>query len=150
MALLEQISNDLKDAMKSKDKEKLNVIRSLKSAVGLKKIELKHELNDEEIIDVIAKQVKMRKESIVEFTKGKRDDLIEQYQKEIDVLKGYLPEQISKEEAIKIIEEAFDKVKPENNKQMGLIMKEVSNKLKGVFDMKEASNIIREKFNNLK
>ena len=150
MALLEQISNDLKDAMKSKDKEKLNVIRSLKSAVGLKKIELKHELNDEEIIDVIAKQVKMRKESIVEFTKGKRDDLIEQYQKEIDVLKGYLPEQISKEEAIKIIEEAFDKVKPENNKQMGLIMKEVSSKLKGVFDMKEASNIIREKFNNLK
>ena len=150
MALLEQISNDLKEAMKSKDKEKLNVIRSLKSAVGLKKIELKHELNDEEIIDVIAKQVKMRKESIVEFTKGKRDDLIEQYQKEIDVLKGYLPEQISKEEAIKIIEEAFDKVKPENNKQMGLIMKEVSSKLKGVFDMKEASNIIREKFNNLK
>ena len=150
MALLEQISNDLKDAMKSKDKEKLNVIRSLKSAVGLKKIELKHELNDEEIIDVIAKQVKMRKESIVEFTKGKRDDLIEQYQKEIDVLKGYLPEQISKEEAIKIIEEAFDKIKPENNKQMGLIMKEVSSKLKGVFDMKEASNIIREKFNNLK
>ena len=150
MALLEQISNDLKEAMKSKDKEKLNVIRSLKSAVGLKKIELKHELNDEEIIDVIAKQVKMRKESIVEFTKGKRDDLIEQYQKEIDVLKGYLPEQISKEEAIKIIEEAFDKIKPENNKQMGLIMKEVSSKLKGVFDMKEASNIIREKFNNLK
>ena len=150
MALLEQISNDLKEAMKSKDKEKLNVIRSLKSAVGLKKIELKHELNDEEIIDVIAKQVKMRKESIVEFTKGKRDDLIEQYQKEIDVLKGYLPEQISKEDAIKIIEEAFDKIKPENNKQMGLIMKEVSNKLKGVFDMKEASNIIREKFNNLK
>lgn len=150
MALLEQISNDLKEAMKSKDKEKLNVIRSLKSAVGLKKIELKHELNDEEIIDVVSKQVKMRKESIVEFAKGKRDDLIEQYQKEIDVLKGYLPEQISKEEAIKIIEEAFDKVKPENNKQMGLIMKEVSSKLKGVFDMKEASNIIREKFNNLK
>lgn len=150
MALLEQISNDLKEAMKSKDKEKLNVIRSLKSAVGLKKIELKHELNDEEIIDVVSKQVKMRKESIIEFAKGKRDDLIEQYQKEIDVLKGYLPEQISKEEAIKIIEEAFDKVKPENNKQMGLIMKEVSSKLKGVFDMKEASNIIREKFNNLK
>ena len=150
MALLEQINNDLKEAMKSKDKEKLNVIRSLKSAVGLKKIELKHELNDEEIIDVVAKQVKMRKESIVEFAKGKRDDLIEQYQNEIDVLKGYLPEQISKEEAIKIIEEAFDKIKPENNKQMGLIMKEVSSKLKGVFDMKEASNIIREKFNNLK
>lgn len=149
MALLEQISNDLKDAMKSKDKEKLNVIRMLKSSIQLKKIELKHELTDEEIIDVVAKQIKMRKESIVEFAKGKREDLIKQYEDEIEVLKNYLPEQISLEDAKKIIDEAFDKIKPENNKQMGLIMKEVSSKLRGIFDMKEASKIIKEKFNNL-
>lgn len=149
MALLDKINNDLKEAMKSKEKERLNTIRMLKSAVQMQKIELNHDLTDEEIIDVVAKQIKMRKESIKEFKNAKREDLANQYQNEIDVLQDYMPEQISKQEATKIIEEAFDKIKPESNKQMGLIMKEVSPKLKGVFDMGEASKIIREKLNNL-
>lgn len=149
MSLVDKVNNDLKEAMKNKDKEKLNVIRMLKSAIQMSKIELKHDLSDEEVISVISKQIKMRKDSIEEFAKANRDDLKDQYQKEIDVLNNYMPEQISKSEAEKIIDDAFLKINPTSPKEMGLIMKEVSPKLKGVFDMGDASKIIKDKLNNL-
>lgn len=149
MSLIDKVNNDLKEAMKNKDKEKLNVIRMLKSAIQMSKIELKHDLSDEEVISVVSKQIKMRKDSIEEFSKANRDDLKEQYQKEIDVLNTYMPEQISTSEAEKIIDDAFSKINPTSPKEMGLIMKEVSPKLKGVFDMGDASKMIKDKLNNL-
>ena len=149
MSLVDKVNNDLKEAMKNKDKEKLNVIRMLKSAIQMSKIELKHDLSDEEVISVVSKQIKMRKDSIEEFAKANRDDLKDQYQKEIDVLNNYMPEQISKSEAEKIIDCAFLKINPTSPKEMGLIMKELSPKLKGVFDMGDASKIIKDKLNNL-
>lgn len=148
MGLVEQINNDMKLAMKSQDKEKLNVIRMVKGAIQLAKVELKHELSDEEVIDIISKQIKMRKDSIAEFTKAGREDLVKQYQAEIDILVSYMPEQLSLEEVTKIIEEVFSKVEPTSPKQMGLIMKEVTPKVKGKFDMGEVSKIIKEKLNN--
>ena len=149
MSLVEQINEDVKTAMKNQDKEKLNVIRMAKSALQLAKINLKHDLSDTEAIDVIEKQIKMRKDSIEEFTKAKRDDLIKQYTDEINILKTYMPKQLSKEEVMKIIEETFKKINPTSPKQMGLIMKEVTPHVKGKFDMKEISSIIKEKIDNL-
>lgn len=149
MNLVEKINDDVKQAMKSQDKEKLSVVRMVKSAVQLAKIELKHDLSDEEVIDVVAKQIKMRKDSIEEFTKAERNDLVEQYQREVEILNEYIPEQLSSEEVTKIIEEVFDKIKPTSPKQMGLIMKEITPKVKGKFDMGEISKIIKEKLNNL-
>lgn len=149
MDLTLKINEDLKEAMKNKDKEKLNVIRMVKSAIQLAKIELKHDLTDEEVIDVIAKQIKMRKDSISEFSKANRDDLVSQYEKEIDILNNYMPEQLSIEEVMNLIDEAFVKVKPTSAKQMGMIMKEVTPKVKGKFDMGEVSKIIKEKLNNI-
>ena len=149
MSLVLKINEDLKEAMKNKDKEKLNVIRMVKSAIQLAKIELKHDLTDEEVIDVIAKQIKMRKDSISEFSKANRDDLVSQYEKEIDILNNYMPEQLSIEEVMNLIDEAFVKVKPTSAKQMGMIMKEVTPKVKGKFDMGEVSKIIKEKLNNI-
>lgn len=149
MNLVEKINDDVKQAMKSQDKEKLSVVRMAKSAVQLAKIELKHDLSDEEVIDVVAKQIKMRKDSIEEFTKAERNDLVEQYQREVEILNEYMPEQLSSEEVTKIIEEVFDKIKPTSPKQMGLIMKEITPKVKGKFDMGEISKIIKEKLNNL-
>ena len=87
MSLAERITEDVKIAMKNQDKEKLNVIRMVKSAIQLAKIEAKHDLSDEEVIDVISKQIKMRKDSIVEFEKASRTDLAENYRKEIEILK---------------------------------------------------------------
>ena len=147
MTLAEKINEDVKTAMKNQDKEKLNVIRMVKSAIQLAKIEAKHDLSDDEVVDVIAKQIKMRKDSIIEFKKASRDDLAENYQKEIEVLQEYMPEPLSLEEVEKVIDEAFEKIKPTSPKQMGLIMKEVTPKVQGKFDMGEVSKIIKEKLN---
>ena len=149
MSLVERVNEDVKLAMKSQDKERLNVVRMLKSAIQLSKIELKHELSDEEVIDVVAKQIKMRKDSIMEFSKASRDDLIRQYQKEVEVLMSYMPEQLSIDEVNQIIDDVFKKIQPTSPKQMGLIMKEVTPCVKGKFDMGEVSKIIKEKLNNL-
>lgn len=149
MTLVERLNDDMKTAMKAQDKETLNVIRMVKSAVQLAKIELKHDLTDEEVVDVVSKQIKMRKDSIAEFSKANRDDLVAQYQQEINILNKYMPEQLSLEEVEKIIDEAFAIVNPTSQKQMGLIMKEVNPKVRGKFDMGEVSKIIKDKLINL-
>ena len=89
-----KILEDLVAAMKSQDKEKLSVLRMVKGAVQLEEINLKHELSDDEMISVLAKQIKIRKESIEEFKKGNREDLIEKTQSEIDILSVYMPKQL--------------------------------------------------------
>jgi len=149
MSLVEKLNEDMKVAMKSQDKETLNVVRMVKSAVQLAKIELKHDLSDEEVVDVVAKQIKMRKDSIEEFSKASRNDLVEQYNREIEILNNYMPEQLSIEEVNKIIDEAFASINPTSPKQMGLIMKEVNPKVRGKFDMGEVSKIIKDKLSNL-
>lgn len=149
MSLVEKINDDMKLAMKNQDKERLNVIRMVKSAVQLAKIELKHDLSDEEVVDVVAKQIKMRKDSIQEFTKAARNDLVEQYHQEIEILNEYMPEQLSLDEVNQIIDQAFEVVQPTSFKQMGLIMKEVNPKVRGKFDMGEISKLIKERLNHL-
>lgn len=149
MTLLEQINNDMISYMKNKDSFSLGVVRMVKGAIQIEKINKKRDLTDEEVVAVIAKQIKMRNDSITEFSKANRTDLVEQYQKEITLLEGYMPEQFSIEEIKKIIDEAFTKVNPTSSKDMGLIMKEVSPKLKGKADMSNVSTIIKEKLQNL-
>ncbi len=143
--MVEKLDKDMIAAMKNKEKDKLTVIRMVKASLKQEQIDHKKEINDELLIDVVNKQIKMRKDSITEFEKGGRNDLIEKTQYEIDILMNYLPEQLSKEEVLKIIEDIFDNVKPEGQKDMGKVMKEAQTKLKGKADMKEVSTIIREK-----
>ena len=149
MTLNERINSDMVSFMKNKDSFSLGVVRMVKGAIQLEKINLKRDLNDEEVIAVVSKQIKMRNDSISEFTKAGRDDLVEQYKKEIEVLNKYMPEQLSSEEVEKIIDEAFAKVNPTSSKDMGLIMREVSPKLKGRADMGKVNAIIKEKLSNL-
>ena len=132
-------------AMKEKDKERLTVIRMVKAAMDLEHIDRKREINDELLIDVVSKQVKMREESILEFEKGNREDLIEKTKKEIEILKAYLPEQLSESEVVEEIEKIFAEIKPESVKDMGKVMKEATAKLRGRADMKKVSEIIKSK-----
>ena len=148
MTLLDTINNDMKNYMKEKDSFSLGVIRMVKGAIQLESINKKKELTDEEIISVISKQIKMRKDSIVEFEKGNRQDLVEQNKKEIEILNKYMPEQLSMEEINKIIDEAFLLIKPTSSKEQGLIMKEITPKLKGRADMSLVSGIIKDRLNN--
>ena len=143
--MVEKLKQDMVEAMKNKEKERLTVIRMVKAAMDQEHIDRKKEINDELLIDVVNKQIKMRKDSIVEFEKGGRSDLVEKTQSEIDMLMAYLPEQLSEEEVAKIIDEIFAEVKPESQKYMGKVMKEATARLKGKTDMKEVSNIIKEK-----
>ena len=113
------------------------------------RIDNKKEVNDDLLIDVVNREIKMRKESILEFEKGNREDLIEKYQSEIDILSNYLPEQLSSEEVMSEINKIFDEVKPTSMKDMGNIMREATSVLKGKADMKEVSSIIKDKLQNL-
>lgn len=139
------ILNDLVKAMKEQDKETLSVLRMVKGAVQLEEINVKHELNDDEMISIMSKQIKTRKESIVEFEKGNRQDLIDATQKEIDILSKYMPAQLSMDEVEKIIDDAFNKINPTGPSDMGKIMGMITPILKGKADIGEASKIIRER-----
>lgn len=143
--MVEKLKQDMVEAMKNKEKERLTVIRMVKAAMDQEHIDRKREINDELLIDVVNKQIKMRKDSIAEFDKAGRTDLSEKTQNEVDMLMAYLPEQLSSEEVVKIIDEIFAEVKPEGQKDMGKVMNEATAKLKGKADMKEVSNIIKEK-----
>ena len=143
--MVEKLKQDMIEAMKNKEKVRLTVIRMVKAAMDQEHIDRKREINDELLIDVVNKQIKMRKDSISEFEKGGRSDLIEATQKEVDILMNYLPEQLSIEEVKDIISAIFDEVKPEGQRDMGKVMKEATSQLKGKADMKEVSNIIKEK-----
>jgi len=147
MSLFDTINKDMINYMKNKDSFSLGVIRMVKGAIQLEKINQKRELTDEEVITVISKQIKMRNDSIQEFTKANRQDLVEQYQKEIEILNHYMPEQLTEEEVNKIIEDAIAKIKPEGTKDLGLIMREISPKLKGRADMGKVNAIIKSKLN---
>lgn len=145
----DRILKDIVTSMKEKDKERLSVLRMVKGAIQLEEINKKETLKDEDVIGVLAKQIKTRKESIVEFEKGNRQDLIDQTNREIAILEEYMPEQLSMEEVEKIIADAFESVKPESMKDMGRIMKEVTPKLKGKADMSMVSTKIRTKLEEL-
>lgn len=143
-----KILEDLKIAMKNQDKETLSVIRMVKGAITLEEINTKKELSDDDIIAIIAKQIKTRKESIVEFEKGNRQDLIDQTQKEIEILNQYMPEQYSEEKVKSMIDDIFEKINPTGISDMGKVMKEVTPLLRGKADMSFVSKIIKEKLSN--
>lgn len=147
--MVEQFNSDIIKAMKQKDQVRLSVLRMVKGALQLEKINNKREINDELLIDVISKQIKMRNDSIVEFKKGNRKDLIDKTQIEIDILKEYLPVQLTLDEVNNIIDKSFEKLSPSSMKDMGLIMKDVTPQVKGRYNMQEISQIIKDKLNNL-
>lgn len=145
MTLSDRINEDLKTAMKEKDSFKLGVIRMIKGAMQLAKPNPREELTDDDVVGVISKQIKMRKESIKEFEKAGRDDLVTQNLKEIEILEAYMPEQLSEEELDKIIDKVFEEVKPSSVKDMGMVMKTISPLVKGKADMSLVNQKIKER-----
>ena len=145
MTLSERINNDLKEAMKSKDSFRHSVIRMVKGAMQLAKPNPREELTDDDVITVISKQIKMRNDSIKEFEAAGRSDLVEQNKKEIEILNTYMPKQLSEEELTEIIDKVFEEVKPTSQKDMGLIMKNISPLVKGKADMSLVNKLVKER-----
>ena len=147
--MLEEINNDLKTAMKEHDSFKLSVIRMLKSALQLEQIAKKHELDDSEVTSVIKKQVKLRKDSISEYEKYGKVDSVKDLEKEIEILSSYLPEEMSKEEIEKFVDEVIAEINPESIKEMGKVMKRLNEVLANKnADMPLASSLVKEKLNH--
>ena len=143
--MVEKLKKDMIEAMKAKDKERLTVNRMVKAALDKERIDKKVEVTDDLLIDVVNKQIKMRNDSIEEFKKAGRDDLVKQNEFEVEVLMNYLPEQLSDEEVEEIINNVFNEINPTGMREMGKVMQAVTPKVKGKTDMKKVSEIIKNK-----
>ncbi len=144
MNLMDIITADLKTFMKDNDKFSLGVLRMLKSALQMEQINLKHELSDDEIISVIKKQVKVRKDSKLEYEKYDRTALVADLEKEISILSKYLPEELSEEEILKEIHKAIDELEATTIKDMGRVMKLLTEKIGNVADLSFVSMKVKE------
>lgn len=141
MTLKEQLMADFKEALKAKNEVAKNTISLARAAVKQYEVDNREELDDAGVIAILSKQVKMRKDALADFEKAGRTDLLEAYNKEIEVLKKYLPEQMSKEEIDKVVAEVAGSLGIEGGKQnMGKLMGSVMGKLKGKAD----GNVVRE------
>lgn len=145
MTLQEQLTNDLKSAMKNTDKFALGVYRLLKSAIQMEQINKKRELEDDEIIAVIKKQVKMRHDSMEEYQKCNRDDLVKTLEDEISILNKYLPKELSTEKIEEEIDNAFKEINPQSMKDMGSVMKLLTERIATQADMSEVSKKVKER-----
>lgn len=138
-----KIQSDTLMAMKNSDKFKVSVLRMLKSAIQAEKINAKNELTDENIIAIIKKQVKQRTDSILEYEKYNRQDMVATLKQEIKILEEYLPKQLSEEETKEAVKKIMSNYPDATIKDMGKIMKEASSSLGSVADMSEVSKLIR-------
>lgn len=144
MALKEQLLSDLKTAMKEKDDIKKSTVTMVRAAILQQEKDTKQTLDDASILDVIAKQVKMRKDALAEFEKGARDDLVESTKKELEVLYAYLPKQLSYEEVKEVVSGCIKELNAKTMKDMGRIMAAVNSKIKGQSDSKTISQAAKE------
>ena len=143
MSLKEQLTADMKEAMKNKEKERLAVIRMVRGAIRQQEIDGQKELGEEDVIAVISKEVKMRRDSIEEFRKGGREDLVEKTQAEIDVLLPYLPAQLSEDEVRELVKAAVEQTGAATPKDMGKVMGVLMPKVKGRADGKMVNTIVK-------
>ena len=140
--MLNKIKNDLKTAMKSGDKEKLNPLRNLVSKIKMKEIEKGQNLTDEECLKVCISAAKQIKESIVQFERGGRIDLSENEKKELKIIEKYLPEQLSEDEVLKTIKEIINQTGSSSPSDMGKVMGAAMSTLGGQADGKIVQKLV--------
>ena len=144
MALKEQLAQDLKSSMKNKETIRKNTVQMIRTAILQIEKDKKVTLEDEDILDVIAKQLKQRKDVLPEYEKSGRDDLISQLNEEMDVLMGYLPKQLTLEELRPIVEAAVKETGATTMKDMGKVMAVVMPQIKGKADGKAVNAIVKD------
>ena len=140
--LSEQIRSDLTSAMKAQEKDRLSTLRMLQSAIKNEQINVGHELSDEEAMSVIRKAVKQRQDSIEQYTKGNRPELAEKERVEMELLKAYLPPELTEEEIESGVREIVASTGAQSKKDMGKVMKEATAKYKGRVDGKKIQEIV--------
>ena len=145
--LKESLMNDLKDAMREKDTIKKNAVQMVRAAILQIEKDKGIEVDDKKILEIIAKEVKTRNDSIKDFEKAGRDDLIEQTKGEIEVLSKYLPKQLSKEELTAKVKEIIQKTGATTIKDMGMVMKAAKDEIGTAADGKAINDVVKELLN---
>lgn len=145
MSLEERLVDEMKGAMKSSDKLRLSTIRMIRSAVKNKEIEQRQKLNDEDIQRVIQGMVRKGEESLEQFRAGGRMDLVEKESKELEILRSFLPQSLSQEEILRIIDQSIEEVQASSLKDLGKVMKSVMPKLQGKADGKLVNQLVKER-----
>ena len=145
MELEERLVDEMKRAMKTNDKLRLSTIRMIRSASKNKEIELRKKLDDEDVLRVIQGMVRKGEESVEQFQAGGRTDLVEKEQTEIEILKSFLPQPISQEEILRIIDQSIEETQASSLKDLGKVMKSVMPKLGGKADGKLINQLVRER-----
>ena len=144
MDLQQQLSVDLKDAMRSRDERRKLAIRAVRAAITNAEVERRRSLTEDEILALVAREVKQRRESITYFQEGGREDLVAQEQAEIDALEKYLPRQLSTEEIRSEAQRVIEEVGATSPRDMGRVMREVMPAMRGRADGGQVSQIVRE------
>ena len=144
MSLKEKLLEDYKSAMKDKDVVRKNVVGMVRAAILQFEKDNKVVLDDSGVLNVIAKEIKKRKDSLPEYIKSGRQDLIDDLNREIEILQSHLPPMLSQEELEKIVLDAIEKVKPSGMKDMGKVMQEVMHKVSGRAEGKVVSEIVKK------
>lgn len=145
----EQLLQDLKEAMREKDTIKKDAITMLRASILQVEKDTQKTLNDDEICAIVAKEVKKRKESLKEYEEANREDIVESLKREIEVLSKYLPEQLTKEEIEKLVEQAIVESQATSMRDMGKVMSILRPKTAGKADGKLVSDIVKEKLANM-
>ncbi len=143
MTIKEQIQTDWKNALKSKDKQKASVLTMAKSVILYAEKDAKSDLSEDKVIELLAKEVKMRRDAVAEFEKGNRSDLVEQGEFEIETLISYLPKQLKEEEIIELVENTAEEIGANNMKDMGKLMAALKPLTTGKADGKLVSTLVK-------
>ncbi|GIN60412.1 hypothetical protein J27TS8_04050 [Robertmurraya siralis] len=144
MSLLERLNQDMKQAMKNKEKDKLSVIRMVKASLQNEAIKLGHELSEDEELTVLSREVKQRKDSLHEFDKAGREDLVEKIRTELQYVEEYMPKQLSEEEISKIVQETVAEVGATSKAEMGKVMAAIMPKVKGKADGSLVNKLVQQ------
>ena len=144
MSLYDDITQDLTSAIKGRDTLRMSVLRGLKTAIKNKQVELRQDLNEDQIRGVISSEIKKRKEAIEVFNQGSRPDLADKEEAELKILSGYLPPQLSGEEIKEILAHVIEEISASGPKDLGRVMKSAMPKLAGRADGREVNQLARE------
>lgn len=145
MSLKDRIQQDVKDAMRAKEKQRLATIRLITAAIKQREVDERIELDDEQVLVVLDKMCKQRRESISQFEKAGRDDLIAREASELEIIQGYLPEQLGEDEIAAMIDTVMADTGASSIKDMGKVMGQLKPKLQGRADMAAVSALIKSK-----
>ncbi|MRG86636.1 GatB/YqeY domain-containing protein [Salinibacillus xinjiangensis] len=145
MTLLDRLNHDMKEAMRSKDKQALGVIRMVKASIQNEAIKLgKDQLTEDEELSVLSRELKQRNDSLQEFENAGRDDLVEKTKDELNVLQKYMPEQLSDEELTELVVDTIKAVGAESKSDMGKVMGALMPKVKGKADGGKVNQLVME------